>query len=192
MKKSLLLLVLGALTVSCSGDDSGTIVNDENKVLLLKVDLLTNTFEGGKELTFPDNENFTISCDYNPPGDFGDITLNYDEVSMPIFAGGIVWMGLGEITYPESMVAPEEFTAIQNPVEMPAISDFALVSYGDSNAYYPEIIEYEAIWGAIDNFALVEQYREMNPEAKVNLFLYTTSVGVGDPADWDWIVIIKN
>lgn len=190
MKKSILLLVAGVLMVACSGD-SNTMVDEENKVLLLKVDLLTNTFEGGKELFFPDNENFTISTVYHPPGDFGDITLNYDEVNMPIFAGGIIWMGLGEITYPESMDAPEEFTLTQTEAEMPAPSEFALVYY-EEFANYPEVIDYESIWDAVDNLNLVKLYRIINPQAKVNLFLYTPSVGIGDPADWDWIVILKN
>ncbi|MEE1897685.1 hypothetical protein GN157_13485 [Flavobacterium rakeshii] len=192
MKKLFLLLVAGILTVACSGD-SNTMVDAENKVLLLKVDLLTNTFEGGKELVFPDNENFTISTVYHPPGDFGDITLNYDEVNMPIFAGDIIWMGLGIISYPESMNAPEEFSSAQNAVEMPASSEFALVPYGDYPEHmYPEVIDYEGIWNAIENLSLVKQYRMINPQAKVNLFLYTPSVGIGDPADWDWIVILKN
>ena len=146
MKKSLLLFALGALTFSCSGDSTTTPVNEENKVLLLKVDLLTNVFEGGKELVFPDNENFTISSDYNPPGDFGDITLNYDEVGMPIFAGTIIWMGTGEITYPEQMDVVEGFAVNQAPVQMPPVSGFVKVSYGESDEYYyPEEIPYEAL-----------------------------------------------
>ncbi|RYJ41261.1 hypothetical protein [Flavobacterium beibuense] len=193
MKKSFLLLVFAALLMSCSDTDTDPVNGspEGNKVLLLKVDLLTNVFEGGKELTFPDNSNFTISTVYHPPGDFGDITLNYDEVNMPIFAGDIIWMGLGEITYPESMDTPQEFDLTQNSVEMPSSSQFALVPYGEFFEY-PEVIDYEGIWDAVDNLSLVKQYRVINPQAKVNLFLYTPSVGIGDPADWDWIVILKN
>lgn len=199
MKKSLLLLFSLALFTACSGDSNTQSVNDDqqlpaaNKVVLLKVDLLTNTFEGGKELTFPDNGNFTISTDFNPAGDFGDITLIYEEVSEPIFAGDIIWMGLGQMTFPESINTPEEFITIQNPVSQPDESQFALVSV-DEPATSPFLsdIDYEAIWSSVSNRAVVKQYRESNPDAKINLFLYTPSVGVGDPADWDWFVILKN
>ncbi|KGO78895.1 hypothetical protein Q763_16015 [Flavobacterium beibuense F44-8] len=199
MKKSLLLLFSLALFTACSGDSNTQSVNDDqqlptaNKVLLLKVDLLTNAFEGGKELTFPDNGNFTISTDFNPAGDFGDITLIYEEVSETIFAGDIIWMGLGQMTFPESINTPEEFTVIQNPVSQPDESQFALVSV-DEPATSPFLsdIDYEAIWSSISNLAVVKQYRESNPDAKINLFLYTPSVGVGDPAEWDWFVILKN
>ena len=195
MKKSFLLLVFAALLMSCSDTETDPVNggSEGNKVLLLKVDLLTNAFEGGKELTFPDNNNFTISVDYNPPGDFGDVTLNYEEVGMPIFAGDITWMGLGEITYPESMDASGEFTTIQNPVSQPNESQFSLVTYEETEAnIFFEDIDYDAIWAAVDNLAAVKEFRDSNPDAQVNLFLYTPSVGIGNPEEWDWIVILKN
>ncbi|WP_417352570.1 hypothetical protein [Flavobacterium alkalisoli] len=195
MKKSFLLLVFAALLMSCSDTDTDPVNggSEGNKVLLLKVDLLTNAFEGGKELTFPDNSNFTISTDFNPAGDFGDITLNYDEVNMPIFAGEIIWMGLGQMTFPESMDASGEFATIQNPVSQPAESQFSLVSVDEpETSPFLSEIDYDAIWAAVDNLAAVKEFRDSNPDAHVNLFLYTPSVGIGDPADWDWIVILKN
>lgn len=195
MKKSFLLLVFAALLMSCSDTDTDPVNGglEGNKVLLLKVDLLTNAFEGGKELTFPDNNNFTISTDFNPAGDFGDITLNYEEVGMPIFAGEIIWMGLGQMTFPESMDASGEFSTIQNPVSQPSESQFSLVSVDEpETSPFLSEIDYDAIWAAVDNLAAVKEFRDSNPDAQVNLFLYTPSVGIGDPADWDWIVILKN
>ncbi|WP_330442175.1 hypothetical protein [Flavobacterium sp. C4GT6] len=199
MEKSLLLLCFLAFFTACSDDSENQAVGDDNqlpvgnKVVLLKVDLLTNTFEGGKELTFPEDDAFTLVYDYNPPGDFGDITLIYEEVSQPVFAGGIVWAGMGEMTYPESIDAAETFSTINNPVSQPDESDFVLVSV-DEPATSPFLseIDYDAIWTSVNNLAVVKEYRHSNPESKVSLFLYTPSVGVGDPADWDWFVILKN
>ena len=197
MKKSLLLLCFLAFFTACSDDSENQAVGDDNqlpvgnKVVLLKVDLLTNTFEGGKELAFPENDAFTLIYDYNPPGDFGDITLIYEEVSEPIFAGGIVWAGMGEMTYPESIDAPETFSTINGTVTQPAESQFESYFNEEFNFYYDNI-DYNGIWSSVSNLAVVKEYRESNPDSKVNLYLYTPSVGVGDPADWDWFVILKN
>lgn len=193
MKNLILSLGLVALLASCSSDDSNPVQETPtaNKVVMLKVDLETNVFEGGKELTFPEADSFTISTIYNAPGDFGDVTLKYEEVDETIFAGDIVWMGLGEMTYPEALNATDDFPSMQVGVPMPAQEDFELVVYSEYS-YYPDAIDYQAIWGAIDNLQLVEEYRNSNPDAKINLFLYTPSVGVGDPAEWDWYVILKN
>ncbi|OIQ17615.1 MAG: hypothetical protein BM557_07960 [Flavobacterium sp. MedPE-SWcel] len=193
MKNLFLLLSLSLFLGSCSDDDSSvTPPNEtENKVLLLKVDMQTNAFEGGKELTFPEFTDFTIETSYIEPGDFGDIELKYQEADAPIFAGTIVWAGLGEMTYPEILNTTTSFTTIDTPVQAPTEENFELVQYSDYSVY-PELINYNAIWGAIDDLQLVKEYRDENPNAKVNLLLYTPSVGVGNPAEWDWFIILKN
>ena len=192
MKNLILLLGLSLSFIACSDDSDNNLQNQtENKVLLLKVDLETNVFEGGKELIFSASDNFTITTDYNSPGDFGDITLMYEEANANIFAGTIVWAGSGAMTYPEMLNATASFATVAQPVAMPATEDFKLVEYDEFN-YYPEEIDYNAIWDAIDNLQVVKEYRLANPDAKVNLFLYTPSVGVGNPAEWDWYVILKN
>ncbi|GGB85774.1 hypothetical protein GCM10007424_27330 [Flavobacterium suaedae] len=193
MKNFILSLGLVALLASCSSDDSNPVQETPtaNKVVMLKVDLETNVFEGGKELTFPEANSFTISTIYNEPGDFGDITLKYEEVNETIFAGDIVWMGLGEMTYPETLNTADDFLSVDETVAFPMEDNFQIIEYSEYN-YYPESIDYSAIWGAIDNLQIVQEYRDSNPDSKINLFLYTPSVGVGNPAEWDWYVILKN
>lgn len=197
MKKTILPFVFAAmLFISCSEDDASPVQNTEpaieNKVLMLKVDLLTHQFEGGKELVFPEAETFTITTDYVSPGDFGSIKLNYEEVNQPIFDGTIIWMGLGVRSYPEILDAPETFSTIEEAVEMPDMSQFRLVTYIEDGGFEEPWADHDLIWAAIDNLQQVQAYRQSNPNAKVHLFLYTPSVGVGDPADWDWYVILKN
>ncbi|RZJ61037.1 MAG: hypothetical protein EOO45_23730 [Flavobacterium sp.] len=194
MKKKFLLFGLIATMISCSDDDakkSGTIDPAANNVLLLKVDYQTNAFEGGKELTFEDAQNFTIEPVYNSPGDFGDITLNYGELDENIFAGTIVWNGMGQRTYPASLDAVNTFGVADSALPMPALSQFKKVEYGQNGAY-PENINYTAIWAAISDLQKVIAYRAGNPDAEISLFLYTPSVGVVDEAAADWYVILKN
>ena len=207
MKRIILSVSLLALMASCSGNDSGTPVNQqphaaqatqnpanpeggENKVLMLKVDLTTYVFEGGKEFTFDAASTFTIGYEYMPPGDFGSIALYYSELEQPLFDGTIVWAGLGEMSFPSALDAPESFTITEDGVIQPELSGFETIEYTEGGI--GEGPDHQSIWAAIDNLQLVKEYREANPDAKVSLFLYTPSVGIGDPAEWDWFVILKN
>ncbi|MFP9115773.1 hypothetical protein ACLI1A_17665 [Flavobacterium sp. RHBU_3] len=192
--KKLITLMAAIAFASCASDNTQPVENSAsngNKLLLLKVDLLTNAFEGGKELEFSEAETFTIGTEYHPAGDFGSIKLSYQETGQPIFAGDIIWMGLGEISYPQQFDAPSSFTTIANEVAQPDASGFETVQY-DEFSYYPETIDYAGIWNAIDNLQAVKNYRLANPDTKVYLYLYTPSVGFGNPEEWDWFVMIKN
>jgi hypothetical protein len=190
MKKIIFFLAVG-LFFSCDNDSELSIQNETNKVILLKVDFQTNEFEGGKELEFSASGSFTISSTYTPPGDFGDIQLYYSELNEKIFDGTIIWSGTGETLYPEEIDLPENFVTINENLEVPESSMFEEVIY-DEFAYYPEDIDYSSIWNSISNLELVKNYRSTNPQGKINLFLYTPSIGVGNPADWDWYIYIKN
>ncbi len=208
MKKITLFAVLAVFALSCSEDsvtepapsnpvaanppvDENPEAVIENKVLMLKVDFESNVFEGGTELIFPEADTFTITSVYNSPGDFGDITLNYEETGQPLFMGSIHWAGTGHMVYPCAMAQPDEFTLTQDAVPMPELSRFEKVMY-DEFAIYPDVINYHEIWASIDNLVQVKAFRQSNPQAKVYLFLYTPSVGIGNPAEWDWFVILKN
>ncbi|MGJ8593086.1 MAG: hypothetical protein ACSHXF_11080 [Aquaticitalea sp.] len=191
--KNYLLLLLSFILFTCSNSDDNTVVPvQENKVLLLKVDFTTNELEGAKELVFDvSTDDFTITSDYQSPGDFGNIKLIYQQLNEPIFDGSIVWAGTGEMVYPDSFLAPEILNTIENPVAIPSESNFRNVMYNEF-AYYPEDIDYTAIWDAIDNLELVSEYRINNPNGSVNVFLYTPSVGIGNPLEWDYFIILKN
>jgi len=163
---------------------------DENKILLLQVDYQTTSFEGGKELDFSPASNFTLGTTYNPPGDFGDITLTYLEVNQPIFEGTIVWAGLGEMSYPNNLLPASSFNRNSQGLPLPSANLFQTVNY--EGGYYPDPLDIRRIWDEIADLELVESYRQANPQSQIQLFLYTPSVGVGNPADWDWYVMLKN
>ncbi len=190
MKKFILPLIIFGLLISCDKNNEPEIENTTNKVVLLKIDYLTNLFEGGKELNFLPSSNFTISSTYQAPGDFGSVQLYYSELNEMLFDGGIIWMGTGEIAYP-TIDTSSSFITTGNSVQIPDTSLFENVMYNEY-AYYPDTISYSDIWNSIDNLEIVEEYRNSNPNGKINLFLYTPSVGVGNPAEWDWFVILKN
>lgn len=159
-----------------------------SKILLLKVDYLTNSFEGGKELLFSQSsENFTIATQYTPPGDFGNIKLIYEEINKVIFDGDIIWMGLGHINYPQNILPASEFRYVMT-------CDYVMPEGGFENVFNPQgaFYDYSQIWTSVQGLVKVREYLRSNPDATVKLFLYTPSVGVGNPEDWDWILFLKN
>ncbi|WP_422104895.1 hypothetical protein [Winogradskyella sp.] len=187
---SVLTILLFLIFVSCADDDDNNI-DPASEVLLLQVDFMTNTFEGGKKYVFDSSvESFTISSNYQAPGDFGNIALYYDELNEMIFDGSIVWMGTGQRSFPENLINPDDFQNNTNPVPMPSEANFQTVMYDDF-AYYPDTIDYSAIWNSISNLQEVTDFRNNNPNSEINLFLYTPSVGIGDPNEWDWVLFLK-
>ena len=191
MKKSILFLAIVGLLFSCDKDDEPQQLEPLNKVVLLQIDYVTNTFEGGKILDFPSAPSFTISTTYNAPGDIGSVQLYYSELNEKIFDGGIIWNGNGERSFPSTMDSPDTFDTIIDGAPLPDTGMFEKVIYGGLDNY-PEVIDYPAIWNSINNLNIVSWYRATNPDAKINLFFYQSSIGGGDPADWDWYIIMRN
>lgn len=186
--KYLLLFAVLFFQISCDNDTDNNVINQNpNKVLLLKVDYETNTFEGGIETVFPSSTaTFTVTNQVIPPADFGNIKLFYSELNTKIFDGDIIWMGTGQIHFPTSFLPANQYNFLNTlvPISDPVFEN--VYNPDNTNYNYPEI------FNPIRYLEIVNQYRASNPNATVKLFLYTPGVGIGDPSLWKWIFIIKN
>lgn len=197
MKSKLLPLLLFVMLLSCNDSEDCCVSppNDSqgNKLAYFKVDYTTNQFMGGMVFSFGDDQpdTFEISHTYQPPGDFGSVQLYFEPLNELIFDGTIIWMGLGEMQYPESLMEPNNFETISQPVPLPDESLLEEVLF-DEYAYYPDPMDYSQIWGSINSLSMVKAFRDSNPNSQVKFFLYTPSVGVGNPEDWYWLVLLKN
>ncbi|MFY7957334.1 MAG: hypothetical protein ACOVNT_04420 [Flavobacterium macrobrachii] len=191
MKTIILTFTAIILTlISCSQDNDETITptTNPNNVLVLKVDYNTNQFEGGKELSFTNTaSNMTVTNQYVPPADFGSIKLKYQEINETLFDGTIVWAGLGQMNYPQNLLNANQFDRVMT-------TDYVTPSAGFENVFNPDnsTYNYNTIWTSVQSLVKVRQYLISNPNATVKIFLYTPSVGIGNPAEWDWIIIMKN
>ncbi len=186
MKVRVLLLLFAVLLLGCNSENM--FVDDTpGQVLMLEVDYTTNRFEGGTEFHFSrSTDNFTIENEYKEPGDFGYVKLRYKELNEPLFEGTIVWMGLGEMTYPKKLEPARTFDCVLT-------EDFVNPVNGFENVFNPHNMDlkYDDAWFAVQNLVKTREYLRANPLQKVKLFLYTPSVGVGDPEDWYWIIYLK-
>lgn len=189
MKTKNLLLVLFAVLFGCSSENVDIDIDSDapNQILMLKVDYTTNAFQGGTILGFSKkSESFSITNEYVEPGDFGSVKLIYKELNQTIFSGSIIWMGLGEMTFPEKLVSPDKFKSVPT-------YDFIMPKNGYEDIFNPGNIElkYEKAWGAVQGLVKTREFLTANPNQKAKMFLYTPSVGMGDPKDWYWIIYLK-
>lgn len=190
MKKILIGAMCLLSLVACNKRNTHCSVPEpsDNKVLLLKVDYLTGVFEEGKELSFPQTTatTFTTTVIDTPATDFGSIKIMYDEVNQPIFYGTITWMGLGYRSIPQSLSPATSFTHVLT-------NDFVTPANGYDYLYanYMPAQNYDQAWANVQGLHVVRAYLTANPTQQVKVLLYTPSVGIGNPADWDWYFILK-
>jgi len=190
MQKLIIILfiaIAAGLLGSCKKHDGNDYVSGNGVSLaLLKVDYQTHKFEGGKVFHFNDNGLHTdipVQMTYIPPGDFGNMTLLYAPTGDSIFDGSIVWSGKGKMTYP---TLTGNFPAATGTVATPDSNAVQIIS----PYTYIKKAEYNipAVWAGISNLLITKEFSRAH--ARTGLFLYTPSVGMGDPADWDYFWIL--
>lgn len=154
---------------------------------LFKVDYLTQQFEGGKILTFPAGtgveDSIPLTVVYRSPGDFGGVTFLYTPTSDTVFDGTIIWMGKGEVNLPH-FDAAASFALGGTPAAAP---DSAAIQHLRASTYERRFADttIARAWSGIAPLLTTQQLSIAG--ARKGLFLYTPSVGMGDPADWDFI-----
>lgn len=179
------LAIVGSLLTACQKDPAPA--SNTDQIVLLKVDYLTTTFEGAHEWTFPTHSTLNFDVTYRPPGDFGNLTIHYREENAKVFDGDIIWMGTGTLNYPTTFNAPSTYPTTPSNAAAP-LFDFIEAS----SSVVPDASVQQALWNAIKDLDLVQDYLTSNPNGKAHFFLYTPSVGVGDPAEWDWMIFLKD
>ncbi len=190
MKKSISILSFLILFISCSKDED--VIKQEvkkatleNKVLILKVDFATNTFDGGKELVF-DNQTETFTTNVvvqSNDADGGNIKVFYQELNQKLFEGTQSWTG--QIVFPIDFLPAAAF-------ESALTADYFLPP-NFLNIYNPnnEIFNFESAWIAIQSRIKVRNYMLSNPNQIAKIFLFTEySSGIVGPRK-KLIIILK-
>lgn len=188
MKTKALFFILIVILFSCNSDNMDINIDTDapNQILMLKVDYTTNAFEGGTVLGFSKpTDNFTITNEYVSPSDFGSIKLIYKELNQTLFAGTIHWMGLGKMTFPEKLEPPSSFKQVKT-FDLRYPNGFEDIFNPDNRE-----LDYDKAWQSVQGLEKVREFLAANPNQKAKIFLYTSSVGAGDPKDWYWVIYLK-
>ncbi|UOK41222.1 MULTISPECIES: hypothetical protein [Flavobacterium] len=193
MKKIFFSLIIAFVLISCTDQDDTLTTpssNTSRDLMFLKVDFQTNAFRGGTEYHF---ENVAMSPTipfeetYVPPSDFGSYSLKYIPANTVVFSGTISWMG-GQNDYPVQHPSTD-FQTSQNTasVNLTTAQYFTptadiIASEGYSN------LNYHAVWDVVKNLEITNQY--MSNNAKVGFLLYTPGLGIFQPQNACWFVIL--
>ncbi|WP_430614340.1 hypothetical protein [Flavobacterium sp. JP2137] len=197
MKNYVILMLLYLMTTACcsSSDSNPTPVPTptptvyEPKVMLLKVNYLTNAFEGAVEIPLEKKSStFTLRKEYQEPSDIGNIKLFHKETDQLLFDASIIWMGKGRISYPQ-FIAPDNFERVAQPNPIYPVNGFKMLILFDSFFVEPDLTQ---AWARVQTVMLAREYLNANPEQQVNVYLHQPSADVGDPEDWRWIFFLKN
>ena len=190
--------------VSCDDNDSATIygdAKDENygtkvgrinyspgEVIVLAVDYTTNSFLGGYTIPVQNTDgSFAIESDYKSPGDFGRVAFYEKGSHTRLFEGSIVWAGSGRREYPEEMFSPESF-AVTGKIRL--WPKFTLYDYS-AGEISDEAYDFSPVRYSINRLEIVRQAIQRVPGAPIYASLYRRSVGIGNPADWYWLIFIR-
>ena len=203
------VLFLAILAFSCEKDPIAPDISEpdpveidipgcDSNILIMKVDYQTFQYEGYTTVNVDSVSDFSDTipflATYCPPGDFGYIKLFYENPNHLLFYGSIIWSGCGNLYFPTSFM---ELPAQTTGLPFPGNDKICLIDYTGAQQSLPwdsGIVDetmMENVWVTISKQPEFLHYYSKTSK-KVAVFLYTPSVGGGNPADWDFIIFVMN
>lgn len=159
-----------------------------NKVLIMRLDLVTHNLEGAIELTYGNQiDDFTIDIERDTLQNYQAERLIYRELNETLFYGTILLTGLGEMTFPEVLNPPASYDTVTT-------DDVVYPINGLDHIPLEQILPhtYYKLWLKVQKYEIVRQYLKSNPNQKVKLYIYNPTNGFNDSSRMDWFIFIKN
>lgn len=191
------LILIAAIVPACddtsvsAGNTRWIIKPGAMSLAVLVCDYLSNTFEEAALDYYPacdgcDSAGLPFSVRFNPPGDFGDISFQYTAGGDTLFAGTIIWLGAGQITYPGDFFPASEFETAAVPARDPMSVEYFNI-YPKLNE---ETFETQAdfSWNRVKDLDIVAEFAK--DDYRVGIYLYAPSVGVFNPELAKWIIFL--
>ncbi len=185
MKIKIALLLISISFFGCSRD---YVSQGKSTFLVVQIDYKTYKFEGASEQVlysdFTAADTLPLTVNYIPPADFGNVAFNYQPKNELVFDGSIIWMGTGQLKFP-AIKSASNFSRGSQVAVRPDTTGFQFLQ----PAVLPQNYDLDSIWMDIADLKIVNEY--LKSHKKVGIFLYTPSVGVGNPADWNWYLFFN-
>lgn len=170
-------------------------------ILIAKVDYMTFEYGGFYSMNVTNKQNegneIPFLADYMSPGDFGYIKLYYRDQSNLLMDGSIIWAGCGELNFPETFVKGNSSNTYVPEYTMKRGLSFPSdrISYIDADGSYVQDVDESDndlgyIWQTLSAQDEFMSYYEQTSK-KVAVYLYTPSVGVGNPYDAYYMVFVE-
>ena len=163
----------------------------QKHILISKVDYLTFRYKGFYALNVTNKQNsgdeIPFVAEYHAPSDFGYVKLFYRNTDNLLMDGTIIWSGCGELSFPDHFRAG---LPMDNGLPYPGQSRFAFINDLGQYETVTDENELKYIWQSVSRQKEFQRYYG-NSSKKVAVYLYTPSVGIGDPADWYYLVFTE-
>ena len=175
----------------------GSITAQSSNIVLDKINLITILFnyetgalESGNISTYDcsscTNDSLPFVINYQAPGDFGGIQY-FLANNVKFFDASIIWMGQGEIIYPENF-------SISSPFVLSGITADLTnnITYFDMNGTETNDLSFISLASnALDKLKYLEISQELAPQSyKIGVFKYAPRVGMFDPSVAKWVVFL--
>lgn len=164
----------------------------QKHILISKVDYLTYRYKGFYALNVSDKLNtgneIPFVSEYQSPGDFGYIKLFYRNTNNLLMDGSIIWNGCGELNFPASFRAGQR---LNSGMPYPGQGRIAFINNGGRYRTVTDETDLQRIWQSVSRQKEFQHYYHSKPCKRVAVYLYTPSVGLGDPADAFYLVFTE-
>lgn len=167
------------------------IADIQKHILICKVDYLTFRYKGYYALNVTDKINtgneIPFMANYQSPCDFGGIKLYYRNTNNLLMDGTIVWSGCGTLNFPTSFRAGEQ---LDKGLKYPGQNH---ISYIDNSGSYVNVTDEKDLKQVWQSVSCQKEFQHFyrHSSKKVAVYLYTPSVGVGNPADAYYMVFTE-
>lgn len=163
----------------------------QKHILISKVDYLTFRYKGFYALNVTDKLNtgneIPFVSEYHAPADFGYIKLFYRNTDNLLMDGTIIWAGCGELNFPDTFRAG---LPMDNGLPYPGQSRISFINDGGHYETVTDERDLQYIWQSVSRQKEFQHYYG-NSSKKVAVYLYTPSVGIGNPADAYYLVFTE-
>lgn len=188
------LRIYNSLAGSPSGDGTqGNLQNEDlhKNILISKVDYLTFRPKGFYALNVqnpdPSGNEIPFLSQYQSPGDFGSIKLFYQNTNNLLLSGSIIWSGCGHLDFPDHF---KNGLTLNNGLPYPGQNKVSFINNSGNYITTSEETDLQHIWQTVSKQKEFQHYYG-NTHKKVAVYLYTPSVGIGNPADWYYLVFVE-
>lgn len=197
------LLIMMLTGVAACGDNASGPTSDnpgpwdphegQMNLAILLLDYQTYALKGGNVSHYElcdncDKEGLPFEGIYDPPNDFGSVTLVYTETGDTVFDATIVWNGTGRIRYPTTFLKPDTFNTERYHKPLPADVEYLSVG-GRPTTPNEETLELtNRAWEAMDRLDIVHAYARK--PYRVGFYMYAPRVGMFDPSKARWVVFL--
>ncbi len=188
MRKYLFLLCIPFAFLSCKKEPvSEPVIGNGAALMMLKVNYVTDSLEGGKIFNFPTyyslNNNIPIVVNYQAPNPYGNVTLIYDPTADTLFDGGMGISGGGTLRKPTFDNIHNIGGNVQTAVSAPSKSSIQNIT---ATGMYASSYDLASIWAPVAHLSITKQFMDL-ANVKIGLFLYTPSQNSSNAASWSWV-----